>query len=615
MDPDRLELTSGAEMRRMYWPTMRRAVGLTRKYRLALYSSIVLAVIAQGFTIAIPWATGRVVDEAIEPRDAIALRNLILLILGLAVLRLIVMFLRRLIAGTMAIDIEQDLRNMLYAHLLTLSFPFFDRNQTGQIMSRATVDLGTLRIFLGYGILFFTQHTVTVVAVLAVLFYVNWIIALIVLAIVPPLALLAVRYSRVSQPVVAEGQQALGHVTTQAEESIVGVRVIKAFGQEKTETRRFRERAEDVFGWNIKATRQRALYVPLMDFLPTIALAGFISIGGAMVISGRMSLGDFVAVSLLVTLIVMPLRMLGMWVGEAQRFVASSIRVFAIMDARAEIVDPPDPQPLPADGRGHVAFRSVTFGYDTDRPILHDVDLEIDPGSTVAIIGRTGSGKTTLTQLIPRFYDVQRGAVEVDGIDVRAADLDLLRAEIGIVAEDTYLFSASIRENIAFGRPEATLEEIKLAAERAQAAGFIEELADGYETLVGERGLTLSGGQRQRIAIARTLLLDPRVLILDDATASVDASTEARIRAALEEVMQGRTTLIIAHRLSTIALADRIVVIDGGRIVADGDHATLIATNDVYREIHDHGLVERRFVNADGDHVVVPVGPDHQEEA
>lgn len=615
MDPDRLELTSGAEMRRMYWPTMRRAVGLMRRYRLALYSSIVLAILAQGFTIAIPWATGRVVDEAIEPRDAVALRNLILLILGLAVLRLIVMFLRRLIAGTMAIDIERDLRNMLYSHLLTLSFPFFDKNQTGQIMSRATVDLGTLRIFLGYGILFFTQHTVTVVAVLAVLFYMNWIVALIVLAIVPPLALLAVRYSRVAQPVVAEGQQALGHVTTQAEEAIVGVRVIKAFGQERTETRRFRDRAETVFDWNIRATRQRALYVPLMDFLPTIALAGFILIGGGMVISGRMTLGDFVAFSLLVTLIVMPLRMLGMWVGEAQRFVASAIRIFAIMDARAEITDPPEPQILPADGRGRVAFRAVTFGYDPDRPILHDIDLDIEPGSTVAIIGRTGSGKTTLTQLIPRFYDVQHGAVEVDGLDVRAADLDLLRAEIGIVAEDTYLFSASIRDNIAFGRPEATIEEVREAAERAQAAGFIEELADGYETLVGERGLTLSGGQRQRIAIARTLLLDPRVLILDDATASVDASTEARIRSALEEVMRGRTTLIIAHRLSTIALAERIVVLDDGRIVADGDHATLIATNDVYREIHDHGLVERRFVSADGDHVVVPVGPDHQEEA
>ncbi|MGI9116691.1 MAG: ABC transporter ATP-binding protein [Gaiellales bacterium] len=612
MPHDPRELTSGADVRGAFWSTLRRGVGLVRDHRLVLIVSIVLAIAGQVFTIAIPWATGRVVDEAMKPRDMEQLRYLIELILALAVGRFIVMYLRRIIAGTMAVNIERDLRNLVYHHLLSLSFPFFDRNQTGQIMSRATVDLTTLRLYLGYGILFFTQHTVSVIAVMAVLFWMNPLVALMVLVIVPPLALLAILYSRRSQPIVAEAQQALAEVTTQAEESVVGVRVIKAFGQEHQEIDRFGDRAEDVFSLNVEATRLRSVYVPIMDFLPTISLALLIGVGGYAVITDRMSLGDFVTYSLLVALIVMPLRMLGGWIGDTQRFVASSQRIFQILDMRPDIEDAPDARPVPAGG-GAIRFEDVTFGYDADRPVIRDVDLAIEPGSTVAIIGRTGSGKTTLTQLVPRFYDVTAGRVLVEGVDVRELRLDELRGAIGTVAEDTYLFSASIRDNIAFGRSSASDEEVRLAAERAQAAAFIEELPDGYGTLVGERGLTLSGGQRQRIAIARALLLDPRILILDDATASVDASTESRIRDALEEVMQGRTTLIIAHRLSTIALADRIVVIDDGRIVADGTHEELIEGNDVYREIHDHGLVDRRFVDADGDHVVIPVS--HEEAA
>ena len=608
MDHDPHELTSGAEAR--FWPTLRRGVGLVRDHRVALSVSIILAIAGQVFTISIPWATGRVVDEAMRPRDMAQLRYLIGLIIALAIGRFAVMYLRRIIAGTMAVNIERDLRNLVYHHLLSLSFPFYDRNQTGQIMSRATVDLTTLRLYLGYGILFFTQHIVTITAVTAVLLWMNAWVALMVLVIVPPLAVIAILYSRRSQPIVTEAQQALAQVTTQAEESVVGVRIIKAFGQEAQEVDRFGDRANDVFALNVEATRLRSVYIPVMDFLPTISLALLIGVGGYAVINGSMSLGDFVTYSLLVALIVMPLRMLGGWIGDTQRFVASSQRIFQILDMPPDVVEAPDAVPLPAGG-GAIAFAGVTFGYDRERPVIRDADLAIAPGSTVAIIGRTGSGKTTLTQLVPRFYDVDAGRVLVEGVDVRDVRLDELRAAIGTVAEDTYLFSASIRDNIAFGRPDASDDDVHEAARRAQAAGFIEELPDGYGTLVGERGLTLSGGQRQRIAIARALLLDPRILILDDATASVDASTEARIRLALEEVMQGRTTLIIAHRLSTIALADRVIVLEDGRIVADGTHDELIHTSDVYREIHDHGLVDRRFVDADGDHVVIPVA--HEE--
>ena len=502
------------------------------------------------------------------------------------------MYGRRVISGRQALAVEYDMRDELYSHFLRLSFGFYDRSQTGQLMSRATIDLQSVRFFLGYGLIFFAQHVVTILVVTAVLFFYSWKLALVALAITPIIALTAYRYSRVAQPVLRDVQQTLAEVAIVAEESITGVHVVKSFAQEERRAAHFDAAANTVFERTIDANRQRALYVPLLTFLPLIAQALVLFAAGRMVISGSLSLGAFFSFNLLLAMLVMPLRMLGMWIGQAQRAIAAGRRIFEILDEPEEIADRANAELL-EPGPGHLVFEDVTFGYDPERPVIEGVDLEVPAGSTVALIGPTGSGKTTLATLVPRFYDTTAGRVLVDGADVRDLARRSLRREIGVISQDPFLFSASIRDNIALGMPDAPFEAVEAAARAAQAHEFVLELPHGYDTVVGERGITLSGGQRQRIAIARALLIDPRILILDDATASVDATTEARIRAGLREVMRGRTTIIIAHRLSTIALADEVVVLDHGRIVARGTQAELLETSPVFREIHEHGLLQQ----------------------
>jgi ATP-binding cassette subfamily B protein len=573
-------------------------------YRRALAVSTLLALLAQAAALAIPALVGQgVIDNAVQHHDQRELWLYVSLIVVAGLVRAVLMVARRMIAGRMAIDVEYDLRLAMYGHLQRLSWSFYDRNQTGQLMSRATSDIQVVRFFLGYGLIFLTQHTVTVVAVGALLFWTDARLALVTLALAPLIVVIAARYSRRSHPILKEAQQRVADVTTQAEENIVGVRVVKAFSQEQNETERFARRSERVFERQLAASRLQAIYNPALEFVPQLGLALVLALGGIAVIDGSLTSGGFFQFNLYLAMLVGPLRMLGMWIGQVQRAIASGERIFEVLDVEPDIVAPADPAPLP-EGRGEIRIEGVRFGYDPERPVLHDLDLEIPAGRTVALIGRTGSGKTTLTSLVPRFYDVDAGRVLVDGVDVRDLGLEDLRRQVGIVGEDTFLFSTTVSENIAYGAPWATQEEIEEAARRAQAHEFIEALPNGYETLVGERGLTLSGGQRQRIAIARAILLDPRILILDDATASVDASTEAKIKLALRTVMKGRTTIIVAHRLSTIALADEIVVIDGGRVAARGDHETLIDTSPVYGEIWRHGLVDRTFVDLDDDRVV-----------
>jgi ABC-type multidrug transport system fused ATPase/permease subunit len=578
-----------------YRATFVRLLGFLRPYRTGLIVSIALAVGSQAAQIALVWVTGRqAIDGSLLKHDTHRLWWTVVAIVGLGILRAAFMAARRLLSGQIALDVEMDMRSGLYAHLVRLSFGFYDRHQTGQLMSRATVDLQGVRFFLGYGLIFFFQNALTVLSVTVVLFFFEWKLALIVLAVTPLLVLLAYRYSRVSHPTLRDVQQRLADVATVAEENIVGVHVVKAFAQEPAEQAKFVHRSERVFDQTVRANRQRATYVPLISFVPMLATAAVLLIGARMVAHGTLSVGSFVAFNLYLGMLVLPLRALGMWVGQAQRATAAGERIFEVIDEPEDIADLPDAAPLPP-GRGAIRFDHVTFSYLDDRPVLHDVDLEIEPGRTVALIGHTGSGKTTLTSLIPRFYDVSAGRLLIDGVDVRHVQLTSLRREIGVISQDPFLFSATVRENISFGRGDLSDEEVERAARAAQAHEFIERLPKGYDAVIGERGITLSGGQRQRIAIARALAVDPRILILDDATASVDATTEAKIRAGLREATRDRTTLIIAHRLSTIALADEIIVLADGRVAARGTDEELLKSSAVYREIHDHGLLEAEF--------------------
>jgi ATP-binding cassette subfamily B protein len=576
--------------------TFRRLLTFLRPYRRGVVLSGVLAGLAMVMTVFIPALTGRAIDQ-IRAHDSTSLDRIGLLI-GLAgAARLLLTVARRLVAGRVSLGVEQDLRQLMYGHLLSLELGFFDRQQTGQLMSRATVDLQAVRFFLGYGLVMIMQSALTLVLAAAAMFFVDPLLAAVSLVPVPFVVVIATRYGRRARPAQQAVQQRLAELTANAEESIGGVRVVKAFAREDRQLERFAGSTGRVFDQAMRSTRLTAFYQPFISFLPQIGLACVLLIGGRRVIAGHMTLGEFAAFYTYLLMLLVPMRSLGMSLGLSQRATASGARLFEILDRAPRIVAKPDARPLPS-GNGRVELRDVTFGYEgAPAPTLHDISFTVDAGTTVALVGGTGSGKTTLVQLLGRLYDVDAGAVLIDGADVRDLDPVALRGAIAVVDDAPFLFSATIAENIAYGRPDASREEIEAAARRAQAHDFIMRLSDGYDTRVGERGLTLSGGQRQRMAIARALLADPRILILDDATSAVDASTEQQIKEALREVMAGRTTFVIAHRLSTIALADEIIVVEDGRIVAHGDHGRLLDESPLYAEIVEKGLPDQVFLN------------------
>jgi ATP-binding cassette subfamily B protein len=574
-------------------------MGFLRPYRVQLWGSLIFAWAAMGMTVLIPWLIGQAVN-AIEEGNKPDLLPLSLAILGAAVLRLGLIVVRRVVAGKVSLGVEFDLRQTFYAHLQRLELGFFDGQQTGQLMSRATVDLQSIRFFLGYGLIFITQNLLTITLASAVMFAINPWLALVALAPAPLVVYVASRYNRVSRPAQQEVQQRIAELTAEAEENVSGIRIVKAFAREEYQLRRFQRAVARVFDQSIYSTKLQAFFSPLLGFLPQLGIALVLLVGGREVINGNLSLGDFTAFYTYLAMLAGPMRSLGMTMGMAQRAIASGNRLFEILDREPTIQSPREAPALPPGG-GRVELRDVTLHYEgaEEVPALEDVSLEVEAGKTVALVGPSGSGKTSLVALIARLYDPTAGTVLVDGADVRAVEVASLRSEIAFVADDSFLFTASVAENIAYARPGATLEEIEAAARRAQADEFIRALPDGYETRVGERGLTLSGGQRQRVAIARALLADPRILILDDATSSVDATTEAEIKAGLREAMAGRTTFIIAHRLSTVSLADEIVVLDGGRIVDRGTHQELLDGCGFYREIAEHGLADAVFLQRD----------------
>lgn len=572
-----------------------RSMRFLKPYWLIAIGMLISLLIGTAASLAIPRMAQMVIDTGIAQRNASAIIRLSLTMIGLAILNALFQFAQGALGARLAQGIAFDMRNALYATIQSLSFSYHDRAQTGQLLTRATSDVDVVQRFVGMGAMMFFSALLMLTGALVLLFVQNWQLALVMVVVIPATAALFGIFARRAFPMFKLIQQRLGNLNTILQENLVGVRVVKAFAREDYETKRYEAANQEFYNINIQVNHLLSLAFPTIFSISNIATLCVYWIGGLQVINQTLTVGELVAFINYVMMAFFPVLMIGFIISMLSSAGASAERIFDILDASSEVVEKPDAIPLPPV-QGRVAFEHVTFRYyGNAEPVLKDVSFVAEPGQVVALLGATGSGKSSIINLIPRFYDICpdrncEGRITIDGYDVRDVTLDSLRSQIGIVLQEVTLFEGTIRENIAFGRPNASMDEIIEAAKAAEAHDFIMSFPDGYETRVGERGVTLSGGQKQRIAIARALLLNPKILILDDATSSVDLATEYRIQQALQRLMKGRTSFVIAQRVATVLNADQILVLDKGEIVARGTHEELLASSEIYAEIYSSQL-------------------------
>jgi ATP-binding cassette, subfamily B, multidrug efflux pump len=570
-----------------------RYVGRHRRLAVLAYGSLFVATAAQ---LAVPQFVRVIIDSIVggagQPDAAGALVAAMLAIVVFSAVRALFAFGQQYNAERVSQNVAFDFRNELFAKIQRLSFSYHDRNQTGQLMIRATDDVEKVRLFIGQGLVMALQSVVLLVATLVVLWFSNVALTLVILPILPIAFLTFFFFGAIAQPLFMAVQMRLSALNTVLQENVAGLKVVRSFAREPEEQARFRAAADGLYAQQIKVARTFSFLFPLIFLIASLGQALVLLFGGRQIIGGTLTLGEWQKFSLYLAYVFLPMGQLGFIINLMSQASASAQRIFEILDTTNEIQDKPGAVDL-VDVSGAVEFDNVTFRYFRGGDaVLSEVSFGVEPGQTVALLGATGSGKTTIINLLPRFYDATSGQVLIDGHDVRAIRIESLRSHIGIVLQETTLFSGTIRENIAYGRPDASLSDVIEVARAAAAHDFIVGFPAGYDTPVGERGSTLSGGQKQRIAIARALLVNPRLLILDDSTSSVDLATENQIQQALDRLMQGRTSFVIAQRISTVVNADLILVLDKGRIVARGTHAELLESSEIYADIYSSQLVD-----------------------